>query len=1543
MLYVGTLPPSIGNLLNLQSLELFQNLLTGTIPEEIGGAQSLQYIDLSLNRLYGLLPASLTRLANVSTVVLANNVLQGSIPNSWGTLSKLMHLDLSINHLTGSLSQELENITSLSVLNIGSNAFEGRFPGWVISLRNLTQLIAPECSFSGPFQDSLTSIASLRVLNLAGNKLTSTIPDSWNYFELVELALSSNLLTGSIPSSLMRQSRLEVLELDNNVFSQSLPSDMSSLKALSTLDLSFNFLSGQLPESLWKASSLSILSLSRNIFTGTIPDNMENMELLYSLLISDNFFTGSIPSTMTNLSSLYIIQMSDNQFTGQISNDFVNAHKLSSMQLAYNYLTGSFPSSYPNWTSNYELDVGSNHMIGALPEEICKPPSIGGIYVENNHFSGPLPSSLGECKRAIEMLFFNNMLTGTIPETLNQATQLSIVFFYLNQLTGTIPKSISTMNTLTELNVAHNLLHGNISSFIVDLNYVFALNFATNLFTGTLDFRSSQYLNIYVLNVASNELSGTIPPDISNVSAMQTLFLNNNMFHGTLPSQMLNLQYLDYLNLSTNFFEGEVAGFINPASELGFIHLGSNFFSGQINTVFRTLHNLFVLVVSNNLFTGPITSMIDPTLQLALVKLDVSANSLSGSLPNDIYQLTNFADFIAAINCFTGSIPNEICYGTNLSSIIFDGLHASPLCNERIFPWGSSAVYPLAHNGISQKSLPTCLLNLPELETLHISGNGIRGTLPSNVTISPFLTDLVLSHNEFSGTIPMVFYQHFFANLDLSFNQLKGSISDDIVVQSSGLTKNATTNLKLQNNRLSGRIPSAIQTLPYLTVLEGNMFQCQLSGNDLPTNDPQRDSYQCGSDFVNFSLIVWTGLYMIIVLVLGVVLRRLYHNASEVDGSRSQWWERLDDVRKSISSQSSDLLKKLIIMSSNNGVDNTSVGDSNVQSKFTAENNLKNMVAEAQQLRLVVYLLSGYLLVVMMAIYAVLTVYFGTYTWQYAWTVSFTFLEGVVPDVVLVIFLSVFVLLIFALVERHRRLSPEYHQSTRAAKNLSFSSASPSANSRLGTDSSWSNVRVYLEIFALTLANCAVSLLVNAGYVLAVANKYSLRSLATISFGISVFKLVWGNLVVIQWIGKFIQTLLPSTWQTVFLLALSVFNNIVAPYAAEGFVSSNCFQYALRAPPIISSSFSTVPCVIHAVSGHYNISIVCGSHIVDDYSLYLPTYSVPLTTVEFHPPFLYSYQCSSSLLVSFAYVFVLRYLLSGLVLPAMFGCIKFLQGWSYERFGGGSRTFRWCTSLLPLLLRPLSVRKLEQQQQQIHRLQPSLVFPTSNLAELSQQFDVDGEGGYSDDTDATTKMWLFVNDQIIHGSQGPLLMSKAYELRIMSDLAVLLTFGCLFPPLALVIAVSMLADMYMVEFSVGRVVNIAKFVINISPGPARPGTMNSQALFDLILRLNVSFAEFGHGLWRTIPLITCFAALFWSFSLYDTLGPSANLSGVWVVLSMVLMPVLLLMGSEYAHRWRANVVDDTIRPAAHLNGGGTEERGMKNESVRNPLSVSQSG
>ena len=87
---------------NVTEIWLGSNHLVGTIPPEIGNLSDLQAMYLYLNQLTGNLPPALANM-NVCSTFLCSKPITGNIPTEMGNMTSLQALSLSSNQLNGTI------------------------------------------------------------------------------------------------------------------------------------------------------------------------------------------------------------------------------------------------------------------------------------------------------------------------------------------------------------------------------------------------------------------------------------------------------------------------------------------------------------------------------------------------------------------------------------------------------------------------------------------------------------------------------------------------------------------------------------------------------------------------------------------------------------------------------------------------------------------------------------------------------------------------------------------------------------------------------------------------------------------------------------------------------------------------------------------------------------------------------------------------------------------------------------------------------------------------------------------------------------------------------------------------------------------------------------------------------------------------------------------------------------------------------------------------------------------------------------------------
>ena len=166
-----------GSPLRVTKLELGENQLTGTLPPELGGLTNLETLNLTRNELTGPIPSALSTLTNLEVLALGGNQLTGTVPTWLGSLTNLQGLYLWRNQLTGTVPAGLGRLSTLLNLQLSDNQLTGTLPPELGGLTNLETLNLTRNELTGPIPSALSTLTNLEVLALGGNQLTGDYSD----------------------------------------------------------------------------------------------------------------------------------------------------------------------------------------------------------------------------------------------------------------------------------------------------------------------------------------------------------------------------------------------------------------------------------------------------------------------------------------------------------------------------------------------------------------------------------------------------------------------------------------------------------------------------------------------------------------------------------------------------------------------------------------------------------------------------------------------------------------------------------------------------------------------------------------------------------------------------------------------------------------------------------------------------------------------------------------------------------------------------------------------------------------------------------------------------------------------------------------------------------------------------------------------------------------------------------------------------------------------------------------------------------------------
>ncbi|XP_031265649.1 leucine-rich repeat receptor-like protein kinase PXC2 [Pistacia vera] len=389
----GQLPDSLSYCPNLVSVNFSSNQLSGRLPAGIWYLRSLQSLDLSDNLLEGDVVDGIANLYDLRALKLGKNRFSGPLPDDIGGCSLLKVVDFSENSLSGSLPDSLQRLNSCASLYLHGNSFTGEVPEWIGKLGNLENLDLSENFFSGRIPFSLGNLHLLKEFNVSMNQFTGGLPESLtNCVNLLAIDISQNNLTGNLPLWIFKMG-LQRLSLSGNRLGGRIDyASFSSInQGLEVLDLSSNVLSGEIPSNIGVLSSLRLLNMSRNHLIGSIPASVGALKATQILDLSNNWLHGSIPSEIGGAVSLKELRLEKNYLSGKIPVQIENCSSLTSLILSHNNLSGSIPAAIANLSNLQYVDLSFNNLTGSLPKELTNLSRLVSFNISHNHFLGELP------------------------------------------------------------------------------------------------------------------------------------------------------------------------------------------------------------------------------------------------------------------------------------------------------------------------------------------------------------------------------------------------------------------------------------------------------------------------------------------------------------------------------------------------------------------------------------------------------------------------------------------------------------------------------------------------------------------------------------------------------------------------------------------------------------------------------------------------------------------------------------------------------------------------------------------------------------------------------------------------------------------------------------------------------------------------------------------------------------------------------------------------------------------------------------------------
>ncbi|XP_073131959.1 uncharacterized protein [Henckelia pumila] len=175
-------------------------------------------------------------------------------------------------------------------------------------------------------------------------------------------------------------------------------------------------------------------------------------------------------------------------------------------------------------------------------------------------------------------------------------------------------------------------------------------------------------------------------------------------------------------------------------------------FSGTIPEEMGNLSNFVQFDLLQNSLTGQIPESIGECSKLQY--FSVSRNNITGSIPKAIGNLTMLQTLLITRNNLIGSMPEEMGNLYNLELLDLKYNYLTSNIPGKIFNISTLRLLSLSLNQLSGH-LPT--VGMPKLQELYLDDNLLFGEFPDSISNSSQLKVLSISSNSFSGQVPNSF------------------------------------------------------------------------------------------------------------------------------------------------------------------------------------------------------------------------------------------------------------------------------------------------------------------------------------------------------------------------------------------------------------------------------------------------------------------------------------------------------------------------------------------------------------------------------------------------------------------------------------------------------------------------------------------------------------------------------------------------------------------------------------------------------------------
>ncbi|XP_038696237.1 receptor-like protein 13 [Tripterygium wilfordii] len=474
--------------------------------------------------------------------------------------------------------------------------------------------------------------------------------------ELNILYLSFNNIVGCIENEgfeilSSRLNNLEVLDLGQNSFNQSMLGCLSGISSLRTLYLDNNGMS-----SIPSDQSNGFGRLSR----------LSNLEFLD---LSSNYFDNSIISSLHDLSNLKVLNLENNQLKGTIrTHEFFGLNNLEELHMSGNKIEG-FGSLQGKRTLNKlrVLDLGSQQNNTSIHlQSLGSIPNLRTLVLTNNYLNGTTTTQeLGNLSALEELFLDGSILRTDFLQSIRSLNSLRVLSLGSCGLKGILPnEGWCELKNLQELYLNSNELEGTLPQCLRNLSSLRYMDLSSNQFNGNIASTPiSNLISLEVLWLLGNdiEVPMSLKP-LANLSNLKDFYADNIV--QDLDSQFwiprFQLRKLIFRSSLFKKSKPHLPNFLYHQNDLERIYLMGCEFGGVFPTwLLENNTSLDDIVLGGNYFTGPL--LLPSHSNLHLSGIDISDNQVQGQIPTNLSVIfPNLQSLRMSGNFFLGEIPASL-------------------------------------------------------------------------------------------------------------------------------------------------------------------------------------------------------------------------------------------------------------------------------------------------------------------------------------------------------------------------------------------------------------------------------------------------------------------------------------------------------------------------------------------------------------------------------------------------------------------------------------------------------------------------------------------------------------------------------------------------------------------------------------------------------------------------------------------------------------------------------------------------------------------